>query len=141
MKADKTSEEERRFWPSAMMERLDAPADEATIIKALARAAHPTPHSLTHVGYYDESNDRLEMFVGGVLDSQHLSDISGKLCLFAALSAYTIGRTLRGAIADTRLASDNELKNLLDSLDSALAGRTPVEPTGGTNVTDLFKRR
>lgn len=139
IKKDKSSDEAKRLWPSEMMDRLQAPQHERLIHSGLAEAAHPNPTALSRIAGYDPDSDTLEISVGQVLSKNEASSLSADICLFAAISAYTVARTVRDALVDG-LPNEAELKEFLDRLAGVTGSLSRQRPQGAT-VFDLFAKR
>lgn len=140
IKESKTSNESGRFWPSKMMDRLGSPPVERQILSALAQQAHPNAESTTLFSSYDAPTDQLQIDIGAPLEIQRLTSLTSALCLFGAISAYTIARTLKGSLVHG-LPDDDDVKLFFERLQALLAKRTQVQEIKGTKVFDLFNTR
>jgi len=138
-KRDKSPAEARRFWPSAMMKRLNSPEPEQLIIRGLAEGAHPNPPSLSRLGGYDLKSDTLEISVGQVLTKEEAQNLSADICLFTAISAYTIARVVEDALVDG-LPNEAQLHEFLNRLTS-LTDSVKRERRKGATVFDLFSEK
>lgn len=138
-KVDKSAGEQRRFWPSRMMKRLELSEEERKIYSVLADAAHPNVTSLSGLGAYDSEGDALELSIGRVLTVEEARHSSLSVCLLAAISAFNIARTVKNALAD-ELPNEEELQEFLRRLTDLTSG-LEREPVQGTAAYDVFKER
>ena len=139
IKKDKSSDEQKRFWPSEMTSRMKAPEIERQIYSGLAEAAHPNPPALSRLAAYDAAGDALEISVGQVLSQEEARRISAEICLFAALSTYNVARTVKDALVDG-LPNDEQLQELLGRL-KGLTDLLEKDAVRGTTVFDMFAKR
>jgi hypothetical protein len=137
-KEKKTSEEEKKFWPSSMMTKLGEPDSSRLIINSLAENAHATVASLGLLGEHDPETGRVEISIGIRPHRHYLVEISGGLCMFGAIAAYTIGRTVKDSLVPG-IAGEHDLVSFFQRLDEIVRRRQAKIPLEGVRVFELLR--